>query len=224
MSGIARATFAARVSASIRANPVTALLGPRQSGKTTLARQVARRGGLSDRFDLEDPRDIQRLREPMTALEGLRGLVVIDEVQRVPELFPVLRVLADRRPLPARFLVLGSASPELLRQSSETLAGRVRFVELPGFTLSEVGASRLRRRLLRGGFPRAFLAGSDALSLRWREEFIRTFIERDVPALGAYIRNPASLRRLWTMLAHRHAQVWNGAKLEIGRASCRERV
>ena len=213
MSGIARATFAARVSASIRANPVTALLGPRQSGKTTLARQVAKRGGLSDRFDLEDPRDIQRLREPMTALEGLRGLVVIDEVQRVPELFPVLRVLADRRPLPARFLVLGSASPELLRQSSETLAGRVRFVELPGFTLSEVGASRLRRRLLRGGFPRAFLAGSDALSLRWREEFIRTFIERDVPALGAYIRNPASLRRLWTMLAHRHAQVWNGAKL-----------
>jgi len=149
----------------------------------------------------------------MTALEDLRGLVVIDEVQRVPELFPVLRVLADRRPARARFLVLGSASPELLRQSSETLAGRIRFVELPGFSLAEVGAQKMRRRLLRGGFPRAFLAPSDVASFGWREDFIRTFIERDVPALGQHLRSPANLSRLWTMLAHRHAQVWNGAEL-----------
>lgn len=195
----------------MRTSPVTAMLGPRQSGKTTLARQVP--GGRSERFDLEDPRDLQRLKEPMTALEGLRGLVVIDEVQRVPELFPVLRVLANRRPLPARFLVLGSASPDLLRQSSETLAGRIRFVELPGFTLAELGAGHMRRRMLRGGFPQSYLAATDATSVGWREDFIRTFIERDVPALGAPVRLPANLRRLWTMLAHRHAQVWNGAKL-----------
>jgi hypothetical protein len=197
-------------------SPVTALLGPRQSGKTTLARQVLAEAGRGERFDLEDPRDLARLREPMTALEGLRGPVVIDEVQRAPDLFPVLRVLADRRPLPARFLVLGSASPELLRQSSESLAGRIRFVELPGFTLAEVGAEHMRRRLLRGGFPSAYLAANDTLSLGWREDFIRTFIERDVPALGQHIRVPANLRRLWTMLAHRHGQVWNGAALAAG--------
>jgi len=160
--------------------------------------------GRGERFDLEDPRDLARLREPMTALEGLRGLVVIDEIQRAPDLFPVLRVLADRRPLPARFLVLGSASPELLRQSSETLAGRVRCVELPGFTLAELGPNDMRRRLLRGGFPPSYLASTDALSLGWREDFIRTFIERDVPSLGQHVRTPANLRRLWTMLAHRH--------------------
>lgn len=189
------------------------MLGPRQSGKTTLARQVLAKAGRGERFDLEDPRDVARLREPMTALESLRGLVVIDEVQRAPELFPILRVLADRRPMPARFLVLGSASPELLRQSSESLAGRVRFVELPGFTLAELGSAHMRRRLLRGGFPSAYLAANDTLSLGWREDFIRTFIERDVPALGQHIRVPANLRRLWTMLAHRHGQVWNGAAL-----------
>jgi uncharacterized protein len=138
---------------------------------------------------------------------------VIDEVQRAPELFPVLRVLADRKPLPARFLVLGSASPELLRQSSESLAGRIRFVELAGLTLDEIGAEHLRRRLVRGGFPRAFLARSDVESFGWREDFIKTFIERDVPALGAQLRSPANLRRLWSMLAHRHAQLWNGAEL-----------
>jgi predicted AAA+ superfamily ATPase len=149
----------------------------------------------------------------MTALEGLRGLVVIDEIQRAPDLFPVLRVLADRRPLPARFLVLGSASPELLRQSSETLAGRVRFVELPGFSLAELGSGHMRRRLLRGGFPQSYLAATDTVSFGWREDFIRTFIERDVPALGQHVRVPANLRRLWTMLAHRHAQVWSGAPL-----------
>lgn len=202
-----------RVVSLLRVSPVVALLGPRQSGKTTLALQVLARSRRGERFDLEDPRDLQRLTQPMTALEGLRGLVVIDEVQRAPEIFQVLRVLADRRPVPARFLVLGSASPELLRQSSETLAGRIRFVELPGFSLDEVGVEHLRRRLLRGGFPLSYLAGSDAKSFEWREDFLRTFVERDVSALGEHIRSPANLRRLWTMLAHRHGQVWNGAQL-----------
>jgi len=202
-----------RVVSLLRVSPVVALLGPRQSGKTTLALQVLARSRRGERFDLEDPRDLQRLTQPMTALEGLRGLVVIDEVQRAPEIFQVLRVLADRRPVPARFLVLGSASPELLRQSSETLAGRIRFVELPGFSLDEVGVEHLRPRLLRGGFPLSYLAGSDAKSFEWREDFLRTFVERDVSALGEHIRSPANLRRLWTMLAHRHGQVWNGAQL-----------
>ena len=149
----------------------------------------------------------------MTALESLRGLVVIDEVQRAPELFAVLRVLADRRPLPARFLVLGSASPALLQQSSETLAGRIRFLDLPGFSLAEVGTKQLRRRFSRGGFPSSYLARSELQSFGWREDFIRTFVERDLAALGSRLRSPAHVRRLWTMLAHRQAQVWNGAAL-----------
>lgn len=213
MSLIARPALLARTRSLLRDSPVVALLGPRQSGKTTLAAQVLQAARRGERFDLEDPRDLQRLQQPMTALEELRGLVVIDEVQRVPELFPILRILADRRPLPARFLVLGSASPELLRQSSESLAGRIRFVELPGLHLEEVGAKHLRKRLVRGGFPRAFLARSDAASFGWREDFIKTFIERDVPALGVHLRSPANLRRLWSMLAHRHAQLSNGAEL-----------
>jgi predicted AAA+ superfamily ATPase len=213
MKRVPRPALLARIRGLLRVSPVVALLGPRQSGKTTLALETLAAVPRGERFDLEDPRDAQRLAQPMTALEGLRGLVVIDEVQRTPDLFPILRVLADRRPLPARFLVLGSASPELLRQSSETLAGRIRFVELPGFTLAEVGADQVRRRLLRGGFPRSFLAATDLASFGWREDFVRTFIERDVPALGEQIRSPANLRRLWTMLAHRHAQVWNGAAL-----------
>jgi hypothetical protein len=212
MTLLARPALLARVTALLRENPVVALLGPRQSGKTTLAAQIlATRTGV--RFDLEDPRDAQRLSQPMTALEGLRGLVVIDEVQRQPELFPVLRVLADRRPTTARFLVLGSASPALLRQGSETLAGRIRFIELGGFALREVGPAQWRRLWARGGFPRSYLARSDAESFGWREDFIRTFLERDVDQLGVGLKSPAQLRRLWSMLAHRHAQLWNGAEL-----------
>jgi len=212
MKIIARTEALARVRRLLRDQPAVALLGPRQSGKTTLAQQLLHEAKRGERFDLENPRDLQRLEQPLTALEHLRGLIVIDEIQRRPELFPILRVLLDRRPLPARFLILGSASPELLRQTSESLAGRIGFVELPGFTLAEVGAAHLRRRLLRGGFPRAYLARSDDVSFTWREAFIATFVERDIPAL-VQIRNPANLRRLWSMLAHRHAQVWNGAKL-----------
>jgi predicted AAA+ superfamily ATPase len=215
MKIVAREALREHVATLLRTSPIVALLGPRQSGKTTLAAQVlAERKG--ERFDLENPRDAARLSEPMTALESLRGLVVIDEVQRHPDLFPVLRVLADRRPLPARFLVLGSASPELLRQTSETLAGRIRFVELGGFSFEEVGAASLRRLWARGGFPRSYLARTDAESFGWREDFIRTFIERDVGTLGFDVRPVVRLRRFWSMLAHRHAQLWNGA--EIGGA------
>lgn len=212
MAKVPRTELLAQIERLLRESPVVALLGPRQSGKTTLAREIASKARV-EAFDLEDPRDLRALEHPMTALEVLRGLVVLDEIQRAPEIFPVLRVLADRKPRPARFLVLGSASPELLQQSSESLAGRIRFVELHGFSLAEVGAENLRRRLLRGGFPPAYLARSDAASFGWREDFLRTFVERDVPALGARIQNPANLRRLLTMLAHRHGQLWNGAAL-----------
>jgi len=194
-------------------NPVVAILGPRQVGKTTLAADLARAmGGEVHRFDLEDPQGRQRLEEPMMALRPLRGLIVLDEVHRAPEVFRVLRVLADRPDRPARFLVLGSASEELLRQTSETLAGRIAFHDLRGFSLDEVGTSRLDRLWLRGGFPLSFLAPGDGASLRWRQGFVRTFLERDLPGLGVGIP-PETLGRFWTMLAHSHAQTWNGAEL-----------
>jgi hypothetical protein len=189
---------------------VVALLGPRQSGKTTLARRLVA-AGSRNYFDLEEPAALARLEEPMTALAALRGVVAIDEVQRRPGLFPALRVLADRRPLPARFLVLGSASPALLRQSSESLAGRIEFVPIGGFTLDELGAAKLERHWLRGGFPRAFLARSDADSAAWRRDFAHAFLERDVPQLGAAVPAP-TLLRFWTMLAHWHGQLWNAAE------------
>ena len=193
--------------------PVVVILGPRQIGKTTLARQYADRiGGPVTRFDLEDPRDLSRLDDPPAALEGLRGLVVLDEIQRLPEVFPVLRVLVDRPDNPARFLILGSAGPELLRQSTETLAGRIALLELSGLDIEETGADALPRRWLRGGFPRSFLAASDRASFEWRRDFARTFLERDLPQLDS--RRPApALRRFWTMTAHLHGQVWNHAEL-----------
>ena len=200
-----------RIRKAIRSNPVTALYGPRQCGKTAAAREIAG-DGKTEFFDLEDPVSQRRLAEPMTALSSLRGLIVIDEVQRQPNLFPVLRVLADRHPLRARFLVLGSASPELLRQGSESLAGRIAFVEMTGFDLSEAGGPALRKLWWRGGFPRAFLARSDAESRAWQENFIRTFLERDIREFGVQIP-AAALRRLWTMLAHYHGQIWNGSAI-----------
>jgi len=193
--------------------PVVGVLGARQVGKTTLAHQLgARLGAAVTSFDLEDPRDLARLTDPMLALRDLRGIVVLDEIQRRPQIFPVLRVLADRRPSPARFLVLGSASPELLRQGSESLAGRVAFHNLGGLALDETGPDSFRRLWLRGGFPRSFLARDDAASLRWRQQFARTFLERDLPQLGIHI-GADSLRRFWTMLAHYHGQTWNGSEL-----------
>jgi predicted AAA+ superfamily ATPase len=192
--------------------PIVILLGPRQCGKTTLARDFAANRSDSIFFDLENPRDFARLSDPFLALENLSGLVVLDEVQRRPELFAMLRTLADRRPLPARFLLLGSASPDIVKGVSETLAGRARFVDMRGFSLAELPAPDTEKLWLRGGFPDSFLAASDAASQRWRADFVRTFLERDMPALGS--KTPASEnRRLWTMLAHLHGQLLNFSTL-----------
>ena len=197
----------------LRRAPVVALVGARQVGKSTLARQAASEvGGSVTTFDLENPRDLIRLDEPMLALEHLRGLVVLDEVQRRPDLFPVLRVLADRPRRPARFLVLGSASGDLLRQTSESLAGRLSVHELPGLNGSEVGGAAIERLWLRGGYPRSFTARSESESLAWREDLIRAYVERDLPAAGVRV-SAVALRRFWMMLAHFHGQVWNGAEL-----------
>lgn len=198
----------------LRRFPVVALLGARQIGKTTLARQIVE-GVKSTYFDLEKPSDLRRLDEPLLALEGLRGIVVIDEVQNRPELFPVLRGLADRPRLPARFLILGSAAPGLLRQSSESLAGRIAYHVLEGFSLSDVGSKQQSRLWVRGGFPRSFLAPSTKDSLEWRKHFVRTFLERDLPQLGVTIPSP-TLGRFWAMLAHYHGQIWNAS--EFGRS------
>jgi len=214
---IARTRLTEEVLRLLRRAPVVTILGPRQVGKTTLARDVAAtfRGGSVTTFDLEQPSALARLAEPELALEPLRGLVVLDEIQRRPELFPLLRVLADRPRRPARFLVLGSASPELLRQESETLAGRVAFLELAGLSLSEVSPKRLERLWLRGGFPASFTAASDEDSFEWRTDFIQTFLERDLPGLGVAVPAP-TLRRFWAMLAHVHGQILNWS--ELGRS------
>ncbi|MBN1569651.1 MAG: ATP-binding protein [Acidobacteria bacterium] len=194
--------------------PITAIIGPRQSGKTTLARTLSE-FQAAEYFDLEDPRSRERLQNPMTVLERLNGLVIIDEVQLQPELFQLLRVLADRRPLKARFLILGSASPDLIRASSESLAGRIGYIDIGGFDLGEVGCGQMHRLWLRGGFPPSFLASDDEASQLWRENFIRTFLERDLRLYGIETA-PSALRRFWNMLAHCHGQLWNGS--DIGRS------
>ncbi len=196
--------------------PVVGLIGARQVGKTTLARQLAASAeGPVTHFDLESSRDLGRLQDPLFALEGLSGLVILDEVQLRPELFPTLRVLVDRDDAAARFLVLGSASPELLRQSSESLAGRIAYHELGGLSLGEVGQDAGDRLWLRGGFPRSYLAASEGASRRWRQQFIRTYLERDLSDLG--IRLPAAtMQRFWSMLAALHGDHWNAS--ELGRA------
>ena len=192
-------------------NPVVALVGPRQCGKTTLARQILPPDHLNY-FDLEDPLVAGLMENSKTLLEGLKGLVVIDEAQREPRLFPVLRVLADRPQNPATFLILGSASPELSRQSAESLAGRVEIIEMQGLNLSETGIQSAETLWQRGGFPRSFLAGNDSDSFDWRRNFIRTFLERDLASLG-FGMSPAAMGRFWTMLAHYHGQTWNGNEI-----------
>lgn len=193
--------------------PVVGIIGARQVGKTTLATQIREStAGPSTHFDLEKPSDLARLSEPQLALEPLKGLVILDEIQRVPDLFPLLRVLADRPDTPARFLVLGSASPNLLKQSSESLAGRVSFYELPGFGIEEIGQAASDELWIRGGFPRAMLAPNDEASNLWRQEFIRTYLERDLPTLGINLQT-GLLQRFWTMLAHSHGQIWNSSRI-----------
>ena len=192
--------------------PVTVLLGARQTGKTTLARMIAAHREPVHYFDLERAPNRAALSTPEQTLGSLTGLIVIDEVQRLPELFGVLRPLVDRPDNPTSFLLLGSASPHLVEGVSESLAGRALFVPIPGFSLEDVGSESQNQLWLRGGFPRSWLASSDGASTRWREAFISTFLERDIPQLG--FRMPAeTLRRFWTMLSHFHGQVWNGSEL-----------
>ena len=191
--------------------PVTLLTGPRQAGKTTLARQTIA-SSPSAFYDLEDHRDLARLAEPTLALRDTGETIVIDEAQRLPELFPTLRVLVDEDRRPGRFVVLGSASPDLVGLGSESLAGRVTFVELGGLRLADVGTQRLDDLWLRGALPESFVAATDEASNRWRDDYISTFLERDLANLG--FRFPATtMRRFWTMLAHYHGQTWNGARI-----------
>ncbi len=191
-------------------SPVVAILGPRQSGKTTLAKMFE----ADHYFDLENPRDLARLEHPQTALESLTGLVVIDEIQLRPELFPLLRYLVDQPPK-AHYLILGSASRDLIRQGNETLAGRILFLRLNGFTLDEVGQNAWQKLWWRGGFPRSYLAPNDALANKWLEDYLTTFLERDIPQFG--IQVPAAmLRRFWIMLSHYHGNIINYS--ELGRS------
>ena len=207
---IERPALLQHVRSALKRSRVVALIGPRQCGKTTLARELVE-ADSPNYFDLEDPAGVARLDEPMTALRDLRGWVVIDEIQRRPELFPALRVLADRKPLPARFLILGSASPDLLRQSSESLAGRLETIAMSGFSLAEVGRTLRTRHWLRGGLPPSFLARTEADSLAWRKHFIQTFLERDLPQWNL-VAAASALLRFWTMVAHYHGQTWNAAE------------
>ena len=192
--------------------PIVGIIGARQVGKTTLARLITEDEDHVEFFDCEYPADQARLAEPQLALEPLRGLVVLDEIQFLPNIFPLLRVLVDRPRNPARFLVLGSASPALLRQGSETLAGRIAWHELGPFCLDDVGTNAMEQLWLRGGFPRSFLEESDGASAEWRQAFVNTFLTRDLPQLGIHIPSP-TMRRFWTMLAHYHGQTWNGSEL-----------
>ena len=210
MVEIQRNSLREEVSDSITHFRITALLGPRQCGKTTLSRsfEVPR----ENRFDLEDPLDLARLANPRDVLGALEGLIVIDEFQRQPNLFPVLRVLADRKGIPARFLILGSASPQLMKGASESLAGRVNFIHMGGLNCGEVGTDERNRLWLRGGFPDSYLAPSDVVSAKWRRSFVQTFLRRDIPSFGIDV-SPERLRRFWIMAAHFHGQTWNSSAI-----------
>ncbi len=208
---IKREKLKERIINSINLSKITAILGPRQCGKTTISKQINILSPIRI-FDLEDPTDRSALSEaPRLTLSLLKGLVIIDEIQKMPELFAILRVLSDRTESTTKFLILGSASPNLIKNVSETLAGRVSFVDITGFNIDEIKDDLYRKLWLRGGFPLSFLANSNENSFLWRENFIRTFLERDIPQLGINI--PAiTLRRFWTMLAHYHGQIWNASE------------
>ena len=213
-----------RVQTALHRSRILALIGPRQCGKTTLAREFVAPDTINY-FDLENPVSLARLDEPMTALAALKGLVVIDEIQLRPELFGILRVLADRDPLLTRFLILGSASPTLMRRSAESLAGRVETIEMGGFALLELDVDDMAKHWLRGGFPRAYLADNEGDSVAWRRSFIQSMVDRDLPEFGIGLPS-LQLLRLWTMLAHYHGQVWNAAEparsLGIGETAVRK--
>lgn len=205
------------IHSSLRQFPIVALLGPRQCGKTTLAREVANtqtaaRLSRLNYFDLEDSEDLARLEDPKLALSSLSGLVVIDEIQRMPGLFKTLRVLADRQDSTTKFLILGSASRDLIQQSSESLAGRVCYVEITPFQMAELPSSDNSCLWLRGGFPKSFYASSEQESWIWRNEYIRTYLEQDLPNLGVRIP-PMHIRRFWMMLSHFHGQIFNASQL-----------
>lgn len=211
-----RPDFLQKIDRFFKTHPVVVLLGPRQCGKTTLARMVCKKEENFSRenyFDLENPADVQRLAEPMMTLSPLKGLIVIDEIQKVKELFPILRVIVDQDNLDKRFLILGSASRELIHQTSETLAGRSAFIEITPFSYSEV--DNKQKLWVRGGFPKSYLATSDEESDDWRQFYIKTFLEQDIPNLGINIP-PQSLRRFWMMLAHYHGNIFNAS--ELGRS------
>ena len=192
--------------------PAVGILGARQVGKTTLAGMLADQWqGPIHRFDLEDPEDLARLSDPMLAFKELDGLIILDEIQRLPEIYPVLRVLIDKQNNSRRFFILGSASPELLQQSAESLAGRIQYHRLRGLGLDEIASDQARQLWIRGGFPSSFLAGADKTSLEWRKAFISTFLERDLPQLGITVSS-TTMRRFWNMLAHYHGQIWNASE------------
>jgi len=207
---INRQTTMQKLSTALGRSPITAILGPRQCGKTTLARLFGS-GRKAEYFDLESQPDLRRLQNPELVLGSLEGIVILDEIQNMPSLFNVLRILVDRPENSVRFLILGSASPDLVKNVSESLAGRVEFIELSGFDIRETGANLWQTLWLRGGFPRSFLADSDDDSQAWREGFVKTFLERDIPQLGITIPS-AAMRRFWTMLAHYHGQLWNASE------------
>ena len=201
------------INSALQRSPITAILGPRQCGKTTISREIAAQLSPATIFDLEDPVSYQQLfSAPKITLESLKGLIIIDEIQRMPELFPILRLLVDRPESQSRFLILGSASPGLIKNTSETLSGRISFVDMSGFVLDELPDSNYKDLWIRGGFPRSYLAQNNTNSYAWRNDFIRTFLERDIPQLGINLPS-AAIRRFWTMLAHYHGQVWNGSEL-----------
>ncbi len=207
-----RIDFINKIKKALRKSPVVALLGPRQCGKTTLAQEVFNKTkeAKANYFDCENPRDLVRLSDPMLTLEDMNGLIVIDEIQRCPELFTVLRVLVDNKKIKRQFLILGSASRELIAQSSETLAGRIHYIELSPLNLKET--DQTQKLWLRGGFPLAYLARTNQDSMAWRENYIKTYLEQDIPALGIQI--PAlHLRRFWMMLSHYHGNIYNASEI-----------
>jgi hypothetical protein len=208
---IQRSDYLKRIATALKRNPVVGLIGPRQCGKTTLAREYLS-ADSANYFDLEDPISLARLENPMLALKSLEGLVVIDEIQFKPEVFSILRVLSDRSECNAKFLVLGSASPQLVSAASESLAGRIETIEVTPLNTIETGNENETLLWLRGGFPRSYLASDDEASKTWRKNFIHQFLERDIPRLGIKV-SPTNLRRFWMMLAHYHGQIWNGAEI-----------